>query len=40
MTNPWDLLSAGFWLVFLVWVVAVRLVLAGLDEPDPDGSSA
>ena len=34
--NSWDLLNAGFWLVILVWIVAIRLVLGGLDEPEPD----
>lgn len=34
MNNPWDLLDAGFWLVVLVWIVAIRLVQAGLEEPD------
>ncbi len=34
MDNSWDLLNAGFWLVILVWLVAIRLVLAGLDEPE------
>lgn len=36
MTSEWDLFSAGFWLVFVVWALALKLVLAGLDEPDPD----
>lgn len=36
MNNPWDLLNAGFWLVVLVWMVAIRLILAGFDEPEPD----
>lgn len=34
MDNPWDLLNAGLWLVILVWIVAIRLVQAGLEEPD------
>ena len=36
MDNPWDLFTAGCWLVILVWIVAIHLVLAGLDEPDPE----
>jgi len=36
MDNEWDLLNAGFWLVILVWIVAIRLVLAGIEEPEPD----
>ena len=36
MDNEWDLLNAGFWLVILVWIVAIRLVLAGLEEPESD----
>ena len=39
MNDPWDLLNAGFWVVFVVWVVAIRLILAGLDEPDPEEES-
>lgn len=38
MDNPLDLLNAAFWLVILVWIVAIRLVLAGLEEPEPDES--
>jgi hypothetical protein len=36
MNNSWDLLNAGLWLVVLVWIVAIRLVLAGLDEPESE----
>lgn len=36
MDNSWDLLNAGLWLVILVWIVAIRLVLAGLDEPESE----
>ena len=36
MNYPWDLLNAGFWLVILVWIVAIRMVLAGLDEPESE----
>lgn len=34
MTNPWDLLYAGFWLVFVVWMIAIRMITTGLDEPE------
>lgn len=36
MNNLWDLLNAGLWLVVLVWIVAIRLVQAGLEEPETD----
>jgi len=40
MSEPFDMLNAGFWLVVLVWMVAIGLIRAGLDEPDPEAGPA
>lgn len=40
MNIDWDLLYAGCWLVFVVWVVAIRLILADLDQPGPGAEAA
>ncbi len=40
MYDPWDLLNAALWLVFLLWVVAMRLVLAVFDGPDADSDTS